>query len=356
MRAKHSGRESPSSRPSIRIWSKLGSDGGVSSSARSLAHGLLASDAVDEVALVNLSSPLAVLKSVTDRTSAPYNVFWASSIRSAKAHTVLAAICRGESCLFVHTTGESLGRAGLRSPFPLLHHISQHVFPIVYSNGSKVRQALDDIRIESIEASCFTPVSSATPRRASVAREPNYGANIRCITSAYLGNKNAVEVYGLDYAIQAVRHVRSKGGEASLDIVAYGWPGEVGSISSLADLPVRPSAQYPSGHSDAFAEGWVQFVSQWAPADSITRLSAYDLLIRATSTDGDSMFVREALTAGLRVVASDVSPRPLGVELAGRDAVSIAEAINLGGLVSDGSGLGQPVIDLLLHHLRVARN
>jgi len=53
--------------------------------------------------------------------------------------------------------------------------------------------------------------------------------------------------------------------------------------------------------------------------------------------------------AGVRVVASDVCPRPEGVELAPLDAASLAHAVVHGGPGSSGEGLaGRSILDYAL--------
>jgi glycosyltransferase involved in cell wall biosynthesis len=55
---------------------------------------------------------------------------------------------------------------------------------------------------------------------------------------------------------------------------------------------------------------------------------ASDIFIRATNTDGDSISVREALSMGTSVVASDASPRPKGVVLfANRDIKALINVV-----------------------------
>ena len=49
--------------------------------------------------------------------------------------------------------------------------------------------------------------------------------------------------------------------------------------------------------------------------------------------------MREALAVGTRVVASNVSARPSGVELSGRSDRELAAAVLHRGRVSDGTGL-----------------
>ena len=53
-------------------------------------------------------------------------------------------------------------------------------------------------------------------------------------------------------------------------------------------------------------------------------LAGAGVFLRPTSWDGDSVIVREALALGARVIASDLAPRPAGVELARLDPAEVA--------------------------------
>jgi hypothetical protein len=131
--------------------------------------------------------------------------------------------------------------------------------------------------------------------------------------------------YGLDLAVDVVRLLRELHGvDASLTV-----------LGPVPDAVVTEHPRYVR------ADGPV-------PADAVGRLlAAHDLVLRPTITDGDSILVRDALRAGLRVVASDVVPRPAGVELAPLQTEALAEAVYSGGRVSDGRGTGPPLLDLL---------
>lgn len=81
-------------------------------------------------------------------------------------------------------------------------------------------------------------------------------------------------------------------------------------------------------------------------------LADHEVLLRPTTADGDAMIVREALAAGMRVVASDVVPRPAGVELSSVGADEISAAIVAGGRASDGAGLGRSVAEEVMDAIR----
>ena len=73
-----------------------------------------------------------------------------------------------------------------------------------------------------------------------------------------------------------------------------------------------PSSQYSASYKETLPENIV-IISQ--PHSFVPVLRRADIMIRATSTDGDSISVREALDAGIRVLATDCVDRPDGVIL-----------------------------------------
>jgi hypothetical protein len=120
-----------------------------------------------------------------------------------------------------------------------------------------------------------------------------------------------------------VRLVRDEWPDASLKVLAYGHHGP-----ELADLRSRVASLE-----------WVDLSFDLSPERVTTVLARAGVFLRPTSWDGDSVIVREALALGARVVASDLAPRPRGVELAGLDPAEVASAVLHGGRASDGAGL-----------------
>ena len=87
-----------------------------------------------------------------------------------------------------------------------------------------------------------------------------------------------------------------------------------------------PSGQYAESYLyNEFSN--VCFITE---RHSFAALLAYsDIMIRATFTDGDSLSVREALAAGLKVIATDCVDRPCGVVLMRyNDAESLTAALS----------------------------
>jgi glycosyltransferase involved in cell wall biosynthesis len=140
-----------------------------------------------------------------------------------------------------------------------------------------------------------------------------------------LATNAGLEHYNADVGIEVVRRVRMHWPDSTLTILAYGNDGP-----QLAELRARIAT-----------EPWVTLSFDLPPAEVSAVLHRSGVFLRPTSWDGDSLIVREAQAAGARVVASDVSPRPRGVELASLDSDAFADAVLRGGRVSEGAGLVQ---------------
>jgi len=123
------------------------------------------------------------------------------------------------------------------------------------------------------------------------------------------------DLYGLDLCIGVLPDILSRFPNAGLIVCL----GSVPTKEREAALQQRVSA------SDL--DKRVLFIRE--PLREAWRLwKATDLYVRATSTDGDSLAVREALSVGVPVVASDCALRPEGVELfRNRDGSSLEQAI-----------------------------
>lgn len=143
------------------------------------------------------------------------------------------------------------------------------------------------------------------------------------------------ELYGLDLALAAKRDHRLAGWRWT--VVAYG------DEASCARVRMR-------------AEGAGCAVRiNLEPGEVAATLGLHAVLVRPTSTDGDAMVVREALAAGMRVVASDVVPRPRGVELFSLGVDELVVALAEGGRRSQGEGLGLPISDQVFQALAAHR-
>ncbi len=128
-------------------------------------------------------------------------------------------------------------------------------------------------------------------------------------------DEQGVDVYGFDQCIELVRSLQADFPGIGL---AISLP-QVADVGYFRDLQARVVA---SGVEDN-----VLFVTE--PLDDVHLLwQASDVFVRATNTDGDAVAVREALSLGVPVVASDASARPDGAVLfPTRDLEALVRAV-----------------------------
>lgn len=160
-------------------------------------------------------------------------------------------------------------------------------------------------------------VTPFSPEAGGTHRPTRAGHRISVATNAGLPHYNA------ELAVEVVSRVRDHWPDATLRILAYGHDGD-----ALARL-----------RGVVADREWVELSFDAGPREVSEVLRDSEVFLRPTSWDGDSVVVREALSQGARVVASDVAPRPAGVELAALDAEALAEAVLHGGRPSTGEGL-----------------
>ena len=138
--------------------------------------------------------------------------------------------------------------------------------------------------------------------------------------------------YGLELGIDVVKRLRGLSSDARLTVLSYG--PRTGSdqvyIEEHCSLP------------------WITVLSDLPEAEVTRVLSGAAALFRPTIKDGDSVIVREALAVGTRVIASKNVPRPQGVELAELSPITFVEAVVHGGALSDGSGMGNAVDEVII--------
>jgi hypothetical protein len=136
------------------------------------------------------------------------------------------------------------------------------------------------------------------------------------------GNNNPL--YNADLVVEAAERLRSSGLDVEVMLLTYG-PG--------AAQRVLPAFARQALNLD---EDGVNAALRWA-----------NVLVRPTTTDGDSLLVREALGAGIRVVASDCVPRPRGVEVFTLGQDDLGDVLAAGGRMSAGDGFGRPLDEAL---------
>jgi glycosyltransferase involved in cell wall biosynthesis len=159
---------------------------------------------------------------------------------------------------------------------------------------------------------------AAEPPDAETAQSPEREPHLLTVTT-----NAGLAHYRADLAVEAVALVRETWPDARLRVLAYGHDGDDLAVlrARVEDLP------------------WVELTFDSSPDEVHEVLRRTGVFLRPTAWDGDSVVVREALAAGARVVATDTSPRPVGVELSGSDAREVADAVLHGGRPSDGEGL-----------------
>ena len=245
----------------------------------------------------------------------------------------------GGALLWLHTPGG--GRAG--QPAPLLATVPGFKALVLHSGSTagqlsamtpsrrravlRVLRTFDELWVVNAAIRELLPPDLArrttvvTPfdargvaARGAIARDPHA---LVLATNAGLAHYNA------QAGVEAAGLVRSEWPDATLKLLAYGHQGpELEALRSL----VAPL-------------DWVDLSFDLSPEQVSAVLAGAGVFLRPTSWDGDSVIVREALALGARVVASDLAPRPRGVELAGVEPSAVAEAVLRGGRVSDGAGL-----------------
>jgi glycosyltransferase involved in cell wall biosynthesis len=114
--------------------------------------------------------------------------------------------------------------------------------------------------------------------------------------------ENGIDVYGFDMCIELVKRLKNQ------------YP-KIGLVISLPciylqeyynTLAVRVSRDGLSENILFYTEPMDEAYPLW---------KASDIYLRPTSTDGDAVAIREALSLGTPVVASDIVSRPQGVNL-----------------------------------------
>ena len=240
------------------------------------------------------------------------------------------AILPGRSVVVLHS-GSTLAQVrGLGRPGAAALRLALHAYDEVWAVNDEIRAVLPQSLQDRVRV--VTPFVPAAPDPAAVA--PARDPHAVCVaTNAGLAH------YHAELAVEAVQTVRAGDWpDATLRVLAYGHDGD--HLRRLRDTVATLE--------------WVT-VTFDAPGEEVAEvLASSGVFLRPTAWDGDSVIVREALAAGARVVASDVSPRPLGVELAALDAAAFALALVRGGRPSDGAGLA---VDSLLDaaHTALAR-
>jgi glycosyltransferase involved in cell wall biosynthesis len=243
----------------------------------------------------------------------------------ARPSTLLAtaAVARRESRPYIATIhGHGLPRA-LRSPVPAVGQALRaalDVFSEVVAVSPEIAARLEPhVRCPLTVLSAFLPPTSgeigALDREAE--RFLDTGATVCIVSGHRVTLRGGRDVYGFDIAVDAFRRIAVELPAARLAFFLGCSPRDPRARRHLRALQ---NEVFAAGLEDRF------LVRIGLPLLGALRERA--VLLRPTLTDGDSVSVREALSLGVPVVASDVVVRPPGVVLAAAgDASSLAVAI-----------------------------
>jgi glycosyltransferase involved in cell wall biosynthesis len=222
---------------------------------------------------------------------------------------VLARLFGARCVLTVHTGNLAADRRGvgerlmLRGLLALCHRVvavsgEQRTF-LVGALG------LDPARLSVIPAFLPPPIAPTSRLAAQLAQWRHAGLRVLCSSG---GGR---PLYGFHILLDALRRIS-------------------------AALPCGLVLAVGDQHGEAYVQSLIVsagavplIVARDLPPEELAWVLRYsDLYLRCTDRDGDSMAVREALSLGTPVVASDCAARPPGVETFGtNDAADLARAI-----------------------------
>lgn len=223
------------------------------------------------------------------------------------------ALLPGRTVLVLHSGGVGRQIEAQTASQARLLGLSLRAYDQIWAVTADIGAALPPRMLERVQV-VHPFVPSPQPGAGRPEREPHL---LTVATNSGLPHYNA------ELAVDAVRLVRHDWPDARLWILAYDQDGP-----ELARL-----REFIAGLE------WVELSLNLSGADVASVLARSEVFLRPTAWDGNSIIVREALAVGTRVVASDVSARPAGVELCGLSAKELAAAVVRPGRVSDGRGL-----------------
>lgn len=227
-------------------------------------------------------------------------------------------LCRLFSCRSVLTIHGNLGRFGAVKNAIDLAALRLCDVPVMINEGSW-KKALSYNR-NAVLIPAYIPARTQEPLPEEaikiVSQARNDGKKVAVTNASYMHYSNTgEEIYGIQFLADYF-----KGHDEYMLVVS------------------DPSGQY-SGHFAGKQAENIRFITQ--PHSFSSLLSISDLMIRATSTDGDSLSVREAIDLGVRVLATDCVDRPEGVVLFRyNDPTSLTEALE-----AKAAGTAKPQFD-----------
>lgn len=217
----------------------------------------------------------------------------ANGRRSACMCSLMMRLSGGTTILFVHATALANYLAGDRLGGRLLTRALDRAV-LIWKNHAAV--GLPD-RLQRRATVVALPVSVPTPVDLDVDQ-------FCVVTAAY----RMAKIYSLELCVAAVQCLRREDHRWRLRIIAYG-SGQVVPEINFTNI-----------------DG-VEVLSEMPHERLLSCIASAGVFLRATTTDGDSVLVREALALGTPVVASNVVPRPPDVVLTDLTLDSLCSAL-----------------------------
>jgi glycosyltransferase involved in cell wall biosynthesis len=271
-----------------------------------------------DVHYVDTGSLPRAMRAAPQLISRGLHLFHITRLWRAIVMAPIFALLRGRTVLVLHSGSTQRQLDRMRPQLRWLLRAALQCYDEVWAVNDEIRDVLPlGPRHQVTVVTPFDP--SAAPVDAVMTRDAHAIA---------LATNAGLEHYNAELGIEVARLVRAEWPESTLTILAYGNDGP-----ELAALRVRVAK-----------DPWVTMPFDLPPDAVSAVLHRVGTFLRPTSWDGDSVIVREALANGARVVASDIAPRPRGVEVASLNAASLAWAVLHGGRVSTGEGLTETTL------------
>jgi glycosyltransferase involved in cell wall biosynthesis len=286
--------------------------GGVTSSVEDLTAALRAAGhEVRYVPTGSMPDALRALPGLWHRRC--LHMFHITRLMRAVVLAPVFAVLPGRTVIILHSGAVRRQIEGHQAWRELLLDLSLRAYDEIWVVNSDIGTALPGHLVERVRV-----VSPFVVRQVRDASWPAPEAHLVTVAT-----NSGLEHYHAELAVEAVRIVRRDWPDARLWILAYDQVGP--ELDRLRELV-----------SDL---AWVELSLNLSTDEVTAALARSEVFLRPTAWDGDSLMVREALALGTRVVASDVIPRPAGVELSGLSEHELASAVVAPDRVSDGTGV-----------------
>lgn len=305
------------------VWGRLPPPvGGVTRSVAAMVDGLRSRGL--NVAVVDLRRPQVKRLLKVFASTHGISIYHISGPSSLLRFWPAIAVDRRRKVLFLHAAEGNTTNV-VRFPW-WFKRIASRFAKIWVTNELLAKHVRREVGFDVSVASPFSG-----PVEKGVKAPVGSAGSMHCVTFMHNGH----ELYNAFLAANSVARMRDCGLDASLTVVSYGSMPTAGVWSAMEE------------HSSEIS--WLSLVANTDGRGAEPYLAEADVLLRLTTTDGDSMVLREALSLGLRVVASSEVPRPRGVELVELTIESVSRGIMYGGKVSNGAGLGESILEEFLN-------